>query len=222
MYCGNCGKPNPDNAVFCQACGAKLTPSVVPVNPQPHVVSGGSVGAAKPIGRIVLIVLAVIMICVIGGVIWLGVSLFGGRGPSETAEQFWSDFYDDGDAEDILSLFPPDSYEEEEYEEAVGQLEDMLTYVRNMIQFQLGDDWKLSCKAIEEEKVDTEEKEKIIDAYDELGIDVSDARDVEVEITFWSKDREESSEITTPVIKVGKSWYLDAKNLADVLSEVLY
>lgn len=215
MYCGNCGKPNPDHAVFCQACGAKLY-AAVPM-PQPAAVNQNAVEAAKPIGRIVLIVLLAILL---GGVVWLGVSLFGGRGSADTAKQFWTALYN-GNTEELLTLFPDEIYEsvedEEEYERFVHELDSKASYTNNLVNLQLGTEWAFSCKVVEEEKIDSDEKEDILDEYDEMGVRVTDVRDVVVEITFLSEDQEKSGEVTTPVIKVGKSWYLDVLNLSEIL-----
>ena len=87
MYCGNCGKPNPDNAVFCQECGAKLYSSgcPAPVQTMPPPVSRKSIAVetARPIGRIVLVGLAAVVLAVLvllGWIIFWGQRLRGDSG----------------------------------------------------------------------------------------------------------------------------------------------
>ena len=224
MYCGNCGKLNPDNAVFCQECGAKLYSSgrPAPVKTMPPPVSGNSIAVetARPIGRLVLVGLAVVALAIIA---ILGRIFLGGRGYEETAEQFWDAVYS-CDTKEILELMPPQMLEsvmDEEgysYERLADEMEKQLEDWVYMLQ-QANREWNLTCIAIDNDDVTQEELDNIIDTYDEEGITVSNAKNVTVEVTIFLAEERSSStfEIETPVIKTGKSWYIDIANLSKII-----
>ncbi|OUP84198.1 hypothetical protein B5F07_08665 [Lachnoclostridium sp. An169] len=80
--------------------------------------------------------------------------------------------------------------------------------------------WSQSHDILEDENITGEELEKIKAAYDDMGIEVSKAKNVEVKLTVSRSDNTVmSTTINIRVIKVGFSWYIDIMNMQDILQE---
>lgn len=208
MYCGNCGTKNDDTAAFCQACGAPLTATASKVD--------GLGEAAVPQGRAgskkkMIAVIAVIVVILLAG--WL---LFGGRSYQDTVEEFFEASMD-GDVRGVIELIPEDliknAMEAEGYD--MGDMEGFITQAEDELQGMLafggalvGDlDFDIDITG------DTDIKgaglQEIQEDYRAYDVDVSKAKNVQVTISLDAGALSGSEDIEVPVIKVGRSWYLD-------------
>lgn len=218
MYCGNCGKQNPDNAVFCQECGAKLYSSgrPAPVQTMLPPVSRKSIAVetARPIGRIVLVGLAAVVLAVL---VLLGWIIFGGRGYEETVGQFFSSILD-ADVESFMELIPPEILEavddEADYENLEESFDISKTFLSRLYD---PEEYEFSYEIIEDEDLSKSELRDLQEEYEEgiEGIKITQAKTVTVEVLILSADNdvEINNEAEIPVIKIGRSWYLDILNL---------
>ena len=212
MYCEQCGAKNEPGSAFCSVCGAALAPA------QPGGPSAGTASASvPPLWKNKAVKLAAAAAAVVL-VIFAVSSLFGGRSDTETAEQFFDAAFD-ADAEAIMDLIPKDLVDavmeesgytraevEEEFESLAGQLEASI----GSLDF-LGDSVKISYNAVDSEDVDESRLDDLQEQYDEANVDVSAARIVTVEFRVQADSFgiDESAPFEVPVIKAGKSWYID-------------
>ncbi len=215
MFCGNCGKQNPDDATLCSGCGATLTP----------VATSGKRSRRRKNNYAMVGMIAVAVVVVL--VVVLLVALFSGRSAKATGVKFIEAVFD-GDGEEIVDLIP-DSY----FKQYAREMDVKVSRVKDQFeesfedQFdaisEMMDDVKVTAKATGTDDYSKRETEDIIDSYEDADVKVKDARTVEVEVTL--KYRGEKVELGTPievpVIKVGGSWYIDVINLGSMGYSVL-
>lgn len=67
-----------------------------------------------------------------------------------------------------------------------------------------------------EEDKTQEEIDDLNSKYEEFGVKVSAAKTAWVEITVSGPVRENTSQMNLPLIKVGKSWYVDVVSLGSL------
>ena len=222
MYCGKCGAKNEPGAAFCGACGAPLETSKPAGTP---VVEGEpvSIPAAGAQDRRRHKMIGIAAVAVVAVAVAVGAfSLFGGRGPEATAEQFFDAVFD-ADAEAIVDLIPPDlieaameesGYSRAEVEAGFEQMADEMGYAIGALG-SLGDGVDISYDAVRSEEMAPDQLSYLQEQYDALHVDVSDARTVEVElrVQMSSMGLDERTTIDIPVIQVGRSWYIDVTDL---------
>ena len=216
MFCGFCGTQNEENAVFCTGCGAKLnggeSGSVAsPVETKPK-------GKNNHVVKIAITVVAVIV--VLAALIFVGRSLTS-RGPEATVKQYL-DAYIKSDVNKMFKLFPEDlieyamdeeGYDKDDLNDFKDDLEDQLQNNHDRMEEYYGDDCSLSYKIVDVEDITGDDLDDKKDTYKECDVKVSAAKRVEVKLTIKSEDDKESEKIYIPVIKVGRSWYLDIFNM---------
>nr|WP_302651557.1 zinc ribbon domain-containing protein [uncultured Agathobaculum sp.] len=209
MYCGNCGAKNDDTSAFCQACGAPLTQAA----PQPNGVgtavalrehSAGKKKVIAVIAGVVVVLLAV----------WL---LFGGRGYKDTVEDFF-DACLDGDVQGIIELIPPDlidnAMEQEGFSmgelasELGNELAGALSYGGALLQ-----DLDLDVDIVGDTDITGDDLQYIQEDYETYDVKVSKAKNVQVVVSLDAGMLSGSDDMEIPVIKVGRSWYLDLSSL---------
>ena len=223
MFCGKCGAKNESGAAFCYACGAPLGTaapageSAAAAKPGAGTVSAAvqDSGRHKKIGIAAVAAAAVVVIFVV-------FSLFGGRGDKATAEQFFDAvFY--GDAAAIVDLVPKglvntmieeSGYSREEVAEEFGQMADYLNSSVDALKA-MGSGVDISYDAVDSEDVDASQLSYLQEQYDEVDVDVSAARTVSVEFRVQVKSLgiDETNSFDVPVVKVGRSWYIDVMDL---------
>ena len=149
-------------------------------------------------------------------------SLFGGRSDKATAEQFF-DAVLAQDENALMDLVPKNVLttvmDERGYDKA--RLQSEFRSISNELQAELlpqnlfGNQLDFSYKAIRSDDTDSDDLSDVQENYKEYRVNVSDAREVQVELTLRidSLDLEESDTVTVPVIKVGETWYLDILRL---------
>ena len=215
MFCGKCGAKNDDNAEFCTSCGAKLNKYVpgaektVPVTYKSDKKRRGGMIAA---------------LIAVAAVILLGVVMFGGRSYKATIKKY-ADASFDADAKAIFDLIPEKvvDYEMEQEEADSDDLRDVIDEANGMLQDQLdsidsylGEGSKGSYKILDAENIRGDDLDDIKDAYKDAGVRVSAAKRVEIELTVKKDGKENSNSLDVPLIKVGRSWYLDAMSMNDL------
>ena len=196
MFCGKCGTQNADDATVCVNCGAKLKDE-----PKKTIKLDN-----KKIGIIAVAVVAVV----------LGILLFSGRSYKTVAIEYTKAIFNES-AEDIFDLAPEKLIDyvktklgEEEFEDEIAELNiDLDTYkILNEYYF-IDDISKNTYKVIGTEDVSNDELESIKEIYKEVGVDVKNAKDVEVEVSFVRSEEKQTDTFYIRTIKVGKNWYLE-------------
>lgn len=207
MFCRNCGAQNKDDATFCQSCGAPLSSaeagstvsSVSRPAKRPNIVLLGGVAAI-----VVVIIVALVM-------------LMGGQSQNDVVKKLVRGV-NKGDAKAIVSLMPDKMIEEAcdemdmDKEELIDELDDQLDDMLDMINDEY-DKWKITYKMKDPDDYSKKELRSLIEDYDdEYDLTVKDATRLKVRLTMQADGDEESTTVSIPVIKVGKSWYLDFAN----------
>lgn len=206
MYCGNCGTKNDDTAAFCQACGSRLT--------APQTNAGTETLAPKQPYKKTGIIAAAVIVVVIAFVGWL---LFGGRGYKATVEEFF-DASMDGDIESVLELIPKDvirsemeseGFDQGDFEAFAQEAEDEL---RGMMSFGgfVADKMNLEIDITGDTDITGTELKELQDEYKaQYDVKVKKAKDVHVTVSIDAGILSGAEDVDIPVIKVGRSWYLD-------------
>ena len=211
MYCTKCGKQNEDNAKFCVACGEKLdgtqgqsTAYQMGIN-MPYQAKKKSHKKAV----IGITVVAVILILIISA----GTS-GSGRGYEETVDKYLTAQFD-GDAEAVFEMIPEKAVdylaEEADYDkdEMIQEVNKSLKKQMNQIDKYLGNDWEISYEITETEDVKGDNLSDLKNDYKDMGIDLSAAKKITIEITIKAGDTETDTSMNIGVIETGGSWYID-------------
>lgn len=232
MFCGKCGTQNPDTAAFCKNCGTRLNgqpkPAVKETSKTMVRTQLNSQGKRtdpkhkrkqdKEVG--IIAVAAIVAIVLI-----LAVVLFGGRSYKAAVKQFFNATFDvDGQA--IVNLIPDDlisyaleesGYDEDELDEMIEDIEDEFQDQLSSISRYLGDDWDVSYKILSAENIKGDDLKELKEDYKDIGVKVTAAKDVEMELTIKAGETENSNTITISLIKIGRSWYLDLDSMGGML-----
>lgn len=221
MFCAKCGAKNEEGAVFCKECGASLKDAETSQNPKEGSLGNGKVLQGEPdksSRKNRLIGMAAVGIVAVVAVLAL-VSLFGGRGYKTTAEKFIESCIE-GDAKTMYKMVPQKIFREEVedngylWSERNEYLESVEESVSNQIERYFSDYGDFSFKAIDGEKKTGRELRELKEEYESKHeIKVKAARDVTVEMTLKKDGVSGSAELVIPVIKVGRSWYVDIENI---------
>ena len=208
MFCRNCGAQNKDGAAFCQSCGAPLNGEEAgsAVSSIPRPVKGNNIlllgGAAAAV--VIVIIVALVM-------------LLGGRSEKNVVKGLINGITK-GNAKSIVSLIPDKVIDEvcDEQDmtkkELTNELDDMLDDMLEMINDEY-DKWSITYKILDTDDYSKKELRNLSETYeDEFDIKVKDAKELTVKLTVKADGDTDSNTIKVPVIKVGKSWYLDFSN----------
>lgn len=219
MFCPKCGAQNASQARFCGKCGESLDAApVVHEEPVPTGASGGSKalsGKAKLIGVIVAALVVALLGCWILGV-------FGGNEQEDVVDQFIDSMLD-ADAEGIVDAIPDElmKFIMEESgcteRELTEQLQGLLDYVFEHIP----SDVKVSHRIEETENLYGEDLEEVRRPYSELGIQVTEAKTVEVELTVSAMGMSDSIEIEVGLVKIGGIWCIDFFSMEDMMDDFM-
>lgn len=215
MFCGKCGTKNEDNVEFCTNCGVRLNKKIVPKSTAVPVANQNDKN--RKVGIIAVAIAAVIVVI-------LGVNLFGGRSYKATIEKF-VDAQFDANAEAIFDLMPQkmidyaleeDGYDSDDLDYLIDELNEELQDQLDSLDSYLGEGWKITYEILDDEDVKGEDLDDIKDAYEDADVKVSAAKSVEVELTVTSDETESSNSLDVSLIKVGRSWYLDAMSMGNL------
>lgn len=215
MFCGKCGTKNADDAVFCAACGAKLNERTVNTGSTP--ISFDANNKNRKVGMIAVIIGLV-------AIIGIGVALFGGRGYKKTVNKYIKAQFD-GDTKTIFKLMPDDvvdnmleedGYDKDELDKLIDEVGEDLEDYMDSIERYYGEGWKVSHEILAVEKVTGDELDDLKEEYEDTDVKVSAAKTVEVELTIKGEETEASTTVEIPVIKIGRSWYLDMLTMGSI------
>lgn len=232
MFCGKCGTQNPETAAFCKRCGMRLKdqakPAVKPAAPKAPVEPQLQYQPKRPApkrkrrrndknGIIAIAAMAALILV-------LALVLFSGRSYKATVKQFVNATFE-ADGKALVKLIPKDlmeyaldesGYDEDELDEMIEDLDDELQDAMDLIERYLGDNWKVSYKIIDTEDIKGDDLKDLKKSYKRLGVKISAAKDVEMELTLKTKEDKESNTVTISLIKVGRSWYLDLDSMGSL------
>lgn len=238
MFCRKCGTKNADDARFCSHCGAPMNtvqPGTMPgMNGRPVGPAGQRPGGTMPMGpqkkksghrRVwIIAIVAVIIVAVIASAIFIRGKIVG-RSYEKTIDQM-AEAINDADLGELMDLIPEDvivyALEQEGYTGSKKEILDKATAL-------LEDKWdgslgsKLLGAAVDVtyEIEDTEDikgdgLDYIKEVYKEADVKVSAAKNVEVQFTVKALGLSKDTTQQIPLIKVGRSWYLDVISMGDL------
>lgn len=215
MFCGKCGAQNPEGTAFCQKCGASLDPS------QPAAKAAGTAAASdkrnRTIGMAAVGIAAVVAVALL-------FTLLGGRSYKKTVTKYLDATFD-ADAKAIINLIPDamvDRALEElgcdraDMDDALDELSETLENTIGSVTRYLGDDWKVSYEIVGAEDLSDRQQHELAQDYSVYDVKIGGAKDVTVKLKFKVLKQNASLDITIPVVKVGRSWYLDAQRINEI------
>lgn len=222
MFCGNCGRQIPNEAVFCPGCGAKVNNGAVSV--PSYDIQAKKTADAKHrfigIGAVAAAAIVLIVVCVV---------IFGGRSYKSVVNQYITAAFE-GDGEAVMALLPDgmfDALVEESgmtAKEYYAEINDDLASMVNQLDRYYGD-WTYSYEItgamdasdwIAEEAESREEAEEMMEEVEEIkeyfkeyfGLTVKAIKGVTVDITVVGDEMEVTNSVGILVVKLGRSWYL--------------
>src|SRR5699024_619978 len=131
----------------------------------------------------------------------------------------------DANAEAIIDLMPQkmmeyaleqEGYDPDDFNYLIDELNEELQDQLDSLDSYLGEGWKITYKILDDEDVKGADLDNIKNAYEDAGVKVSAAKSVEVELTVTSDETESSNSLDVSLIKVGRSWYLDAMSMGNL------
>ena len=244
MFCTKCGTQNASGSRFCGKCGAPLGSADNGYGaPQQPAAAGNTYGApyqsaaggytaaprpARPAaparsggsgkGKLIAIVAAALVVALLG--CWI-FGVFGGGGYEDVIDDFIDSMFD-GDAEGVVDCLPDQvmKYIAEEEgttkRELVNELQEELDDIFEYMPSGL----KVSHKIVYAEDVYGDDLRYLKEDYEEIGVRVTAAKCVEVELIASYMGMSESIDVELYVIEVGGSWYLDIESMEDVMYEI--
>ena len=246
MFCTKCGTQNASGSRFCGKCGSPLgaadnvygapqqsaaagnaygspyqsaaagyggTPR--PARPAAPARSGGSRKGVLIAGIAAALVVVALLGCWIFGV-------FGGGGYEDVVDDFIEAIFD-GDAKGVVDCLPDkvmDYIAEEEgatKRELTEELQEELDYIFDYMPSGL----KISHKIVYTEDIYGDDLRYLKEDYEELGVRVTAAKYVEVELTASAMGMSESTEVELYVVEVGGSWYIDLESMGDMMDDLM-
>ena len=226
MFCPKCGAQNGSSARFCCKCGAPLEAErVVYKAPEPPVASGTPLapGASKALSgkaKLIGVIVAALVVAALLGCWILGV--FGGSDQEDVVDQFIDSMFD-ADAQGIVDAIPDEvmQFLMEEMgcteRELVDQLQEALDYAFEY----MPEGIKISHRIEETESLYGEDLEEIRRQYAEMGVEVTEAKSVEVELTVSAMGMSESTDIEVGLVKVSGIWCVDFLSMGDIMDDFM-
>lgn len=168
-----------------------------------------------------IITVAVIAVAVIAAALFL----FGGKSYKTVIKQFIDATFE-ADAKTMMELIPKgmveyaleeEGYEKDELDEMLDEIEEELQDSIDAMDSYMGEDWKVSYDILDTDDVTGDDLDEVKDTYKEYDVKVSAAKNVEIELKIEWGEEEKSTTTELSVIKVGRSWYLDLEDLANIL-----
>ena len=217
MYCNKCGAQNPDNAGFCEKCGA-------PLENQPArqtVTAARTAEKNTQVGMIAVGAAALVIVILL-------ISLFSGRGYKATVKKLLDASLNfNGSA--YTAVIPKNVLETvadsadmsvKEYKKAMN---DMLEGGKELVEDLTGiTKFSYSVKFVDVEKIKGDELEEIQELYEDYyDTKVKAARTVTVDITIKADGEKHTvRDFEIPLIKVGGSWYVDIVELSSLYASL--
>lgn len=217
MFCPKCGAQNPDGTRFCAKCGEQI--SAAPAKVALRTPSGVSnpVQPRKDNRQLIAIIAGAL------AVILLFSLVFGGRGYKKTVRNFMDSFVD-LKAKGMVEMLPDKvveqaledmGYGKRDIKILIGELQDELNYAMQYLQMLT--EYDLDYRIVGAEDVSKEELEYIKLRYSDIGLKVSKAKLVNVELSVEIMGVPETTDVEIMVVKIGRSWYIDADSIGNIL-----
>lgn len=137
----------------------------------------------------------------------------GGSSPDAAVKNYVATLYSKADPSksEVKSLKPAKKWEESgDFDDAYEEfIEGRATYIA-MAAEEYGDDYKVTCEILGKEKMSADELEEGKEGFEEKGLDgkkLTDAYNVEFEITFKGSEGEESLLQNAIAYKYDGTWY---------------
>ena len=212
MFCGNCGRENPEGAAFCGSCGAPMTAGETPGGQAP-VKNAKANRRHKLIGLGAVLVGAVVVLALLA---WLFFALFGGRGPEDVAVRYVKAALVDQDAGAVVGLMPKEYVQkvvEDMYtsrSELIDDVEDELEDNADGIEDEYGE-YTLKIRTRGVEKWTEDRVERYNGYLESYGFKtrVQSGADVELHLTLNGTVDNDSQDLTLSAVQIGGKWYLD-------------
>lgn len=241
-FCGKCGAPlgsadngygAPQQSAAGNAYGAPRQSAAAgnaygaPYQPAAPAGYAGNPRPARPAapagsGKGKLIAIAVAALVVLGLLgCWI-FGVFGGGSYEDVVDDFIEAIFD-GDAKGVVDCLPDqvmDYLAEEEgvsKRELTEELQDGLDEIFEYMPSGL----KVSHKIVYTEDVYGEDLRDLKEEYEEIGIRVTAAKCVEVEMIASYMGMSESTEVELYVVEIGGSWYIDVESMGDMMDDLM-
>lgn len=207
MYCGKCGTEVMDGTAVCPKCGTRLAAGKKPA------VRKAAGGSQKNIG--IIAVAAVVVLAVVCGVFFLG-----GNSEQDVIKKYMKGQLE-ADLSSILDVIPKeiieagmeeDDIDEEELQWEIEEWNEKLQDTYEGYADTFGDDWKMTYEIVEIEEVEKSTLRDIKKTYKkyDIDLDIEEAKMATIEVTVSGSKRDYETDMTLWLIKVGRSWYLEA------------
>ncbi len=226
MFCGKCGVQNPEEAAFCQECGAPLrtpqplapqepaqfspvppAPAYAPAAPAPdaHSQKFKKIGVAVVAGGAVVIILLVLLLT----------GVLGGGSYKDPINQFFKGLQH-GNMEALMDSMISDEMVKGFLKESGMSKKEFNSMMQKEVYDEFGsmlggldlsDNLKYKIKGAED--LDKDSLEDVQDDYEELGVRVKAAKEVEVKVSIELFGQKEEDEVTFQVVQIGNRWYIN-------------
>ena len=183
---------------------------------------------ARHYRRIGIMAVSAAALVVIAGITALCIFLFGGTSYQKAIDNMMKATLD-ADAKAAYAMLPKAyqqkmlkergyANEREAIEDIANELENTKTGLDNL----LGRGWQYSYKILSVENRSSRElrelKEEYLDDYD---IQIDGAMEAEVEFAIRCEQGNQSSTLDVPLMKIGRSWYIDFANASNMINDIL-
>ena len=206
MFCKNCGAQIPDDSAVCSNCGTSTAPAKsaegsFDVNALVKKVTGNKYFIPAVAGVAALLVIILL------------VSTLGGNAKVKPIKNYYNSILNE-DLDKFLSLFPEEviEYKEDWYDDYEEYVEDSLEGTIEYWEDEYGKNLKNKVKVNDNEKMDEDDlddlKDLLKDNYDLSKKSVTEAWEIECDITFAGKDDEDTDDYDFVVFKYEGKWYL--------------
>ena len=218
-FCQNCGKEMNDADLVCSACGtADAAPAASANNPVAGAVGkvNDYVSKAKANPRLLAIIGGGVVLLLIVGIL---LSVLLGGSPRMSVINRMIDVQFNGKLEQIKDMAPKaywDWYEDENdmsIDEYIEELEDneYLDQVKESLEDMYGDNIRISAKLVKEKQLSEKKlndiRDGLKDNYDIAKKSVTEAWEIEVEMSIRGSEDEETDEVEYIVAKIDGGWY---------------
>ena len=225
MFCPKCGAQNGSGARFCGKCGASLDAPVDVYEeikvPESFENSAGSAsshtlsGKAKLIGVVVAALVVALLGC------W-SLGVFGGNDQEDVVDQFIDSMFD-ADAQGIVDAIPDELMQllMEETGCTERELTEQLQQVLDYTFENMPSGVKISHRIEETEVLRGEDLQEVKQQYSQMGVEITEAKTVEVELIATAMGMSESIEIEVGLVKIGGIWCIDFLSMGDIMDEFM-
>lgn len=215
MFCKYCGAEIGITDVYCKKCGGRNETQIT----QNKERNSAATQKNKKVKTSIYIIGVLVIV-----LIFVTVFLLRGRSYERAVDQFCDAVYT-ADAKALVDLLPKtvldnvleqNGYNRENMDEFIQEGEKSLQEQAETLELFWGGNVELTPVILNDEEIIGEELDELKDSYEEMNVKISAAKNVEVGFDelggVW-----ENTSINIPLIKSGRSWYIDVLNLEEIL-----